>query len=142
MTVTKVSETTLAKKLKIRPGSRLLILNAPRNYREKLGALPEGASISEGGDGEFDVVLAYCTKKSDLDQQIGLLKSAMGEKGILWVLYPKGSSKMDTDLNRDILRAHLAGSGLEGVALVSVDETWSAMRFKKIQESPAGQFNV
>ena len=93
--------------------------------------MPEGVSVYRSIEGEFDVVLSFFTEKADLDSQIGRLKSAMGGRGILWVSYPKGTSKKVTDLSRDILRAHLAGKGLEGVSLVALDGTWSAMRFKK-----------
>ena len=57
--------------------------------------------------------------------------------GLLWLCYPKGTSKVKTDVNRDILNRRLAEEyGLEGVAMVSIDDTWSAMRFKPKGGSP------
>lgn len=55
----------------------------------------------------------------------------MNEGGLLWLCYPKGTAKIKTDLNRDVLRETVAARhGLEGVSLVAIDDTWSAMRFR------------
>ncbi len=50
---------------------------------------------------------------------------------MLWVTYPKGTSKVKADINRDIIREYARTIGLEAVALVSVDDTWSALRLKQ-----------
>jgi len=50
--------------------------------------------------------------------------------GLFWICYPKGSSKIKTDLNRDILWAAMGKFGLAGVSLISIDNVWSAMRFR------------
>lgn len=55
----------------------------------------------------------------------------MGNNGILWICYPKGTAKTATDLNRDNLRLHLLDKGLEAVAMIAIDDTWSAMRLKE-----------
>ena len=52
--------------------------------------------------------------------------------GILWISYPKQSAKQDTDLNRDILRESLLNQSLKAVAQISIDDTWSALRFKTL----------
>jgi len=49
---------------------------------------------------------------------------------MLWVSYYKGTSKVKTDINRDMIYAYAHTIGLDGVGLVSIDDTWSAMRFK------------
>ena len=54
--------------------------------------------------------------------------------GLLWISYPKGSSKVKTDLNRDILRGLLHKEGLDAVAMISIDDVWSAMRFRPVKE--------
>jgi len=58
------------------------------------------------------------------------LKSVLGPKGILWATYPKGTSGVKADINRDIIREYARTIGLEAVALVSIDETWSGLRLK------------
>ena len=68
------------------------------------------------------------------DAQVAELKGALTGQGILWVAYPKGGTKAkkETDLNRDILAAYLQEKGLQAVAQVAVDDTWSALRFKTV----------
>ena len=124
-----MSDLSLAKKLQIKAGKRLLIANDPGGYLQMIG-MPEGASVSVSADGEFDIVLAFFTERAALDAQLNILKSGMSAGGILWVAYPKGTSGVATDLNRDILRAHLDSVGLKAVALVAIDDTWSALRLK------------
>ena len=54
----------------------------------------------------------------------------MGPGGRLWVVYPKGGKSVGTDINRDILHQRLGERGLTGVAMVSYDDRWSAMRLR------------
>lgn len=55
--------------------------------------------------------------------------------GVFWLCYPKGSSKIPADLNRDILRALLRDQGLEAVSQVALDGIWSAMRFRPTERA-------
>jgi hypothetical protein len=57
---------------------------------------------------------------------------------VLWVSYFKGTAKTKTDINRDSLHAYARSIGLEGVSLISIDDDWSAMRFKSIQPNRQG----
>jgi hypothetical protein len=52
--------------------------------------------------------------------------------GLAWIAYPK-AGKLGTDLNRDILWKHMLEKGIEAVRQVSVDETWSAIRFRPVR---------
>ena len=53
---------------------------------------------------------------------------------VLWFAYPKGTSKIKTDINRDILRATGEEFGITTVTAISIDETWSALRFRPIMQ--------
>jgi hypothetical protein len=58
----------------------------------------------------------------------------LDEKTVVWVAYPKGTSKKyKSDYNRDTGHALMEKHGLDGVSLVSLDDDWSAMRFKKVK---------
>jgi hypothetical protein len=129
-----MAETELVKKLRIKPGQRIALLHAPEGYRQWLGELPENNVVEENSIGQFDMIQAFFTHKADLDAQVAELKRALAGQAILWVAYPKGGAKAkkETDLNRDILAAFLREKGLEAVAQISVDETWSALRFKPV----------
>jgi hypothetical protein len=60
------------------------------------------------------------------------LKSVLAPKGALWVTYHKGTSRVKTDINRDTINDYARSIGLEGIAMISIDEDWSALRLKLI----------
>jgi hypothetical protein len=122
----------LARKLLIKPGSRIALVNPPPGYEDRLRPLPDGAEVVDLQPG-LDVVQVFARDRAELELAAGALTSVR-EGGLLWVCYPKGGRKAGTDLNRDLLWEALSRSGLAGVTLVAVDETWSAMRFR-----PAGE---
>ena len=76
-------------------------------------------------------ILTFYTSEDDLKKEITKLKKSLESNGLLWIAYPK-AKKLETNLNRDILHKIAKQFGLDGVSLISLNETWSAMRFKKI----------
>jgi hypothetical protein len=58
------------------------------------------------------------------------LKKFLKPEGLLWVTYHKGTSKIKTDINRDSIAEYALSLGLKPVAMISVDEDWSALRLK------------
>jgi hypothetical protein len=127
----------LARKLLLKPGVSALVLNAPQGYLSQLEPLPEGASVVTAGQGQFAFVQLFIKDSGELASLGQQAFSAARPDGLLWLCYPKGTSKLKTDVNRDILNRRLAEEhGLEGVAMVSIDDTWSAMRFKPKGGSP------
>ena len=122
----------LARKLLIKAGSRVALVNPPAGYAERLQPLPEGAVLVDLQSGP-DVVQVFARDRAALEQAAPALRSVR-DGGLLWVCYPKGGRKAGTDLNRDLLWEELGRAGLTGVTLVSVDETWSAMRFRPAAE--------
>ncbi len=127
-----MSDNPLFKKLRILSDQKVLILHAPDGYLASLGDFPSGTEVDTEVKGTYDLMHAFFTHATALEDQIGDLKAALIDDGILWISYPKQSAKQETDLNRDILRESLAGKDLKAVSLVSIDEVWSAMRFKGI----------
>jgi len=119
------------KKLQIKPKSFVLVLHAPSKIDDMFGAPPEGISLKTDLGGSFDVVVAFYKRKADVESEVDALIEAMGD-GLLWISYPKGTSKVETDLNKDILRVGLEKRGLKAVSLISIDDVWSSMRLKKI----------
>jgi hypothetical protein len=124
----------LARKLLIKPGFRIGLVNAPLGYAERLEPLPRDAELAEAGAGGLDVVQVFAGDAAELERVGPPAFRAVRPGGLLWVCYPKGGKKAGTDLNRDVLWELLGRSGLTGVTLVAVDDTWSAMRFR-----PAGE---
>lgn len=121
----------LAKKLRLQPDQRILILNAPEGYVESLGDLPEGAHLVQDAEpGTCDFVHLF-VKKSEQFTRLGPTAiAAIKYDGILWISYPKKSAKVDTDLSRDAMWTLLTEINWRPVSQVSIDAVWSAVRFR------------
>ena len=127
-------DTSIAKKLRLGPGQRILVLNAPPGYVDRLGRFPEGSELFEKLEGSFDLVHLFVRKVADLERFVPVAVEAAGYDGLLWISYPKRSSKVETDLTRDVGWEVVAELGLRPVTQISIDDTWSALRFRPAQE--------
>ena len=119
-----MSTSSLIKKLRIQPGQRALILNPPAGYFELLGDLPDVA------EGKFDFVHLLVKDSAELDALRPSALAAVEYDGLLWISYPKRSSKVPTDLSHDVLWELMAGTGLSPVTQIAIDAVWSALRFR------------
>lgn len=124
------SSKPLAKKLALKPGQAFLLLDAPPGYRAALGPLPKGVTITKPG-GKADVVQAFATSREELRDALAKAKAALNPGGMIWLTYPKGTSKMKSEINRDSIRDYALGVGLQTVAMIAVDDDWSAIRCKE-----------
>ncbi|HEX2910318.1 MAG TPA: hypothetical protein VH186_05880 [Chloroflexia bacterium] len=125
-----MTENPLLKKLGAKPGKRILILNAPDGYLEQLQPLPEGVELHTLPDGQYDLIQVFVLNRAALDKSGPLALTASRPDSFLWFSFPKGSSKIQTDITRDSGWELLREAGYEGVSLISVDNVWSAFRFR------------
>jgi len=125
-----MAESGLVKKLRIQSGQRILILNPPRGYFEELGRLPLDVDLAERPEGTFDFIQLFVKQRAELEGQLPIIEQSIKYDALLWICYPKQSSKVNSDLNRDIIWGMVSKTGLEGVTLVSLNAIWSAMRFR------------
>ncbi len=117
--------------MKWKPGYKTLILQAPENYLEGLAGIDQLHTKPNGEQTHsFDMVHLFVHNKAEVDQWAPLAFLQVKHDGLLWISYPKGTSKIKTDINRDKGWDALLELGLEGVAQVSIDNTWSAGRFR------------
>lgn len=128
--------TTIAKKLGIKPRHAVLLLHAPENYREPLGELPEGVEVIETPEDAtpqaFDCVLLFARDRAQLAVRAPLALASVRPSGLLWIAYPKKTSNLNSDLSRDVGWDAVTNAGMQGVSLIALDETWSAMRFRPV----------
>ncbi len=68
---------------------------------ESLATLPEGVKLTTKIGGKADVIQIFATSKKELEANLPSLKGNLTPKGIIWVTYPKGTSKIKSDINRD-----------------------------------------
>jgi hypothetical protein len=125
-----MSDKSVAQKLFIKPGKKVLMINPPPGYLAQLGALPGGVVLLSETGSPVDVIQLFVANRVELEAQLPRLKSLLAPKGMIWVTYHKGTSKVKTDINRDTINAYAQTLGLESVAMISIDENWSALRLK------------
>ncbi len=126
-----MTERTLIQRLGIKAGHKCLILNAPGGYFEALGDLPPNTALATEPDGRsFDVVQVFVHNKAEVDSLAPIAIDGIKHDGLLWMTYPKKSSKIKTDITRDIGWEAVNAKGLEIVAAISIDDTWSGLRFR------------
>ena len=125
-----MSDKTVSQKLLIKENYKILFMNEPENYKATIGELPKNVTILAEPGESVDFIQLFVTSKKELEDNLNDIKSYLSPKGLLWVTYPKGTSKIKTDINRDIIREYAKSIKLEGVAMISIDDTWSALRSK------------
>lgn len=124
----------LIKKLQIRPGSHLLLLNAPESFLAALQPLPKGLTISTLPNGRYDYVHLFAKDSGELNQYAPTALAAVKMDGLFWISYPKKSAKLPTDLTRDEGWDFITEAGYRGVRQVSIDSIWSAVRFREQED--------
>jgi hypothetical protein len=117
--------TSLTDKLRIKEGFSLFPINAPADFKEHLGALPAKAKIVSSTT-DIDQVHWFVLNSKQLEKELkSVLKLVKGDV-LLWIYYPKGSSKIQTDLTRDKgWDELLKNNELQWLSLISFDDTWS-----------------
>ena len=115
---------SVASKLQIKDGQRVLIANKPSNV--DLGLSPV---VTTDDPKTADAVVAFVTRSAELDDVAAAAIDAGHRDQLAWVAYPK-AGKLGTDLNRDSLNAAMNEKELQAVRQVAVDDLWSALRFR------------
>jgi hypothetical protein len=116
----------------IKENYRVLFINKPEGYPTKIGGLPPGVTVLNNLEENIDLIQLFVTSKKQLEAQLAELNKVLAPKGLLWVTYPKGTSKVKADINRDSINAYAKSLGLQGVAMIAIDDTWSALRLKPV----------
>jgi hypothetical protein len=133
-----MTESSLIKKLGIKPSQKMLILNAPEGYIQTLGTLPAGNEVKAAAGGAFDFVQLFVRNKADIDNHAATAMQSLKPGGLLWFTYPKKSSSIKTDITRDIGWDALMAAGIRPVTQIAIDDTWSALRFRPTSEVKSG----
>jgi hypothetical protein len=123
------SKRTLAEKLGIKAGTRVIALGAPLTYASLLGVLPRGAALHSGLPKSSNFIHRFARKRDDLASDFPRLARVLSDDGTLWISWPKGTSGVETDLDENIVRELGLEEGLVDVKVCAVDEVWSGLKF-------------
>jgi hypothetical protein len=120
-------ESAIAKKMKLKPGLKAAVINAPETY---LNDLQHDVEISSTLSGKFDWIQIFVKNKAELDTLAPKAAKALKPESMLWISFPKGTSKIQTDLTRDKGWDTLRNLDLKWINLISVNELWSAFSLR------------
>jgi hypothetical protein len=124
-----MSEKTVADKMFLKNAKSMAVLNGAA-HPGVVAQLP--AQLIENANGPADVVLMFALNQKDLERYLPEAKERLGEKGSLWIAYLKQTASKATDINRDSINAYAKERGITGVAMISIDGDWSALRLKRL----------
>ena len=96
-----MGDAALIKKLGSKPGQRAAVINPPDGYADRIGP-PQGVEVTTDLDATFDFAQVFARDRATLDRHLPAAHAALEPGGLFWMSYPKGSSKVPTDLNRDV----------------------------------------
>lgn len=119
----------LAKKLGIRDGQKVAILNPPAGYDVTLGDLPAETVLAHGLSEGLDIIQYFARDPDTLAREFRALKASINADGAIWVSWPKASSGLGSRLRDTVVRGIGLKNGLVDVKVCAIDETWSALKF-------------
>lgn len=124
------SETPLAKKIGIKEGFRIALVNAPDDFKSELGELPDKVQfIKLPAAKSLDIILFFVLTERVLAKDFSKLAARLTANGMIWIAWPKKSSGVVTDLTFERVQRIGLNAGLVDVKICAVDETWSGLKF-------------
>ncbi len=123
------SGTPLARKLGIKDGALVVLLDAPDGFEAELEPLPDGVDVRRRLADGIDVAVLFVTSVSQLERRFPPAAAALSPTGGLWVAWPRWSSGVATDLTENLLRQIVLPAGLVDNKVCAVNQAWSGLRF-------------
>jgi len=120
----------VARKLGLNRGMNALIIAPPAGYLKLLMAAPGELTVSSRAYGMYPFVQVFATRLSEIHRFAQKLSKHAAPNALVWISYPKKTSKLAGDLSRDVIRKAMSSAGWRAVSIVAIDEVWSALRFR------------
>jgi hypothetical protein len=128
METTGYSGTPLAKKLGIKSGFHINLVNAPEYYLQLFTDLPNDLYFGDKENVKIDFIHFFTKSKEEYTSLLPRLKDRITTNGMIWVSWPKKASKVPTDITEDIIRNYAIESGLVDIKVCAVDDIWSGLK--------------
>ncbi len=122
------SNTPLVKKLGIKEGFVIRLVNEPVHYFDLLAGIPANVRLIKDKKKAKDLVHYFTKKLAELERDIISLRKEIFPDGAIWVSWPKKASKVETDITEDLIRDIALSNGLVDIKVCAVDEVWSALK--------------
>lgn len=124
------STNPLWKKLGLKEGFQCFLFNAPENYFDLLEYTPHETSWDDVmKTTSYDFIHVFVTELETLNGNWGAWKKCLSKEGMMWISWPKGTSKIKTNVNGNLVREIGLKGGLVDIKVCAVDENWSGLKF-------------
>ncbi|WP_461452898.1 YdeI/OmpD-associated family protein [Mucilaginibacter sp.] len=123
----------LSKKLQIKPCSKWVFYNAPLNYLPLIEPLPHDVDISYDLSNMFDGIQVFVKNTNGLASSLKTILPLLKPETIFWISYPKKNSGVKSDVDKMSIWDELYSIGFKIVTSISIDDTWTAFRFKPVK---------
>lgn len=126
----------LFKKLNFKEQKEVCLINPPDEFKEEIKAMKNETSfvVANCDPDRTEFVLAFVKTQKEIDSISSSVVKKLKGDCILWFAYPKKTSKKySVEINRDNGWNALRNSGFDSVRAVSIDDDWSALRFRKVE---------
>jgi hypothetical protein len=123
------SATPLSKKLGIKPGARVGVVNEPDGFFDLLEPVPQGVRFYQRASRPLDVIVYFSDELANIARRVPVFAGFIAPDGALWVCYPKKSSDHATDASFEAVQRVGLEAGLVDNKSCAIDETWTALRF-------------
>jgi hypothetical protein len=121
------SGTPLAKKLGLKAGFNISLINPPEGYFDLFTDLPGNLILSDN-ELKKDFIHFFVMDESDYLSKLPLLKSQIKPEGMIWISWPKKASKIITDITENTIRNYAIQIGLVDIKVCAVNEIWSGLK--------------
>jgi hypothetical protein len=124
------SPTPLARKLGIGEGDEVALIGAPEWLEDAIRGVPDVASVHTDlvADGRYDVIVAFVTRRAELESELPRLRARMAPACGLWIAWPKRSARLPTDMTDGVVRDVALPTGLVDNKVCAIDDMWSGLR--------------
>jgi len=123
------SGTPLVKKLGLKPHTKVYFFQPPEKYFDWLYPIPEGINLKPVLNGELDFIHLFVKDRKTFQKEFSRAIKSLNKSGMLWISWPKKSSKVETDLDENVIRDYGLKEGLVDVKVCAVSEVWSGLKF-------------
>lgn len=122
------SGTPLVKKLGIKDGHRVAIIDAPATYRTLLDPLPPDVTFTVKADAKTNIAHVFCTQRAKMAAHLKELRKKLASDAVVWISWPKKTAKVETDITEDTIREVALPMGWVDIKVCAVDDVWSGLK--------------
>lgn len=126
--------TSIADKLRLKPGMSVHVIHEPKGYPKAYGKLPAGVKFT-GSPDDASQIHWFVENQAQMEKELPKVLKMPGPETLIWIFYPKGTSGIQTDLTRDKGWDTLLAHDLKWISLISFDDTWSAFGMRRKSEA-------